>query len=106
MELFSVRSASMDFWKLNTPSPHVLSAALIEIRRIAALHNRRGGKIRSAFLWHSDTLRHFTCGSGASGLGTIRKPIGYGRPVGLKDALRKSAGRSATVHRLAAKKKR
>jgi hypothetical protein len=29
----------------------------------------------------------------------------YGRPVGLKEALRKSAGHSATVHRLPAKKR-
>ena len=29
----------------------------------------------------------------------------HGRPVGLKEALRKSAGRSATVHRLPAKKR-
>jgi len=30
----------------------------------------------------------------------------HGRPVGLKEALRKSAGQSATVHRLPVKKRR
>jgi predicted transcriptional regulator len=30
----------------------------------------------------------------------------HGRPVGLREALRKSAGRSATVHRLQVKRRR